>query len=446
MHFLWPNELIHRRPLVVALFVLVSASPAMAGEVFNDGARSVEAELKFLSGIQYGSGINYGYGALDAPGETERAVLYLGLKPRLDLNWALDGSSFYSTFSFVAATTTLDGELAGQVGRGGDQALDTDLTKIGWRNEVLDFSVGGQEFTIGDGFVIGDGNFNQGGPDGQYWIGAFTAWRNSAVLRVNTQPVRGDIFWLRTDDDLGDSRVVGINLETTTKETFGTLGIMYVEIIDEKRFGWEGMQVASIRGADIKVPGIDNLKLFGEFVIERGKSELTGVDNDGNAWYIEGNYRFAAVRWTPTVFYRYSHFSGDEAGTTRNEEYRGLFFTIFKRDWDTWYQGEVTGEMHLFNQNQVTQMAKIKVCPRADLSLGFWYYTHELDTPQYFGTPVTDTDWADEINLGVEYYPSDKLYAYWGFAWGHPRQAAVDVFGGRDDTLIVQMFLSYTYR
>ncbi|MGR9088996.1 MAG: hypothetical protein ACU85U_00280, partial [Gammaproteobacteria bacterium] len=186
MHFLWPNELIHRRPLVVALFVLVSASPAMAGEVFNDGARSVEAELKFLSGIQYGSGINYGYGALDAPGETERAVLYLGLKPRLDLNWALDGSSFYSAFSFVAATTTLDGELAGQVGRGGDQALDTDSTKIGWRNEVLDFSVGGQEFTIGDGFVIGDGNFNQGGPDGQYWIGAFTAWRNSAVLRVNT--------------------------------------------------------------------------------------------------------------------------------------------------------------------------------------------------------------------------------------------------------------------
>ena len=140
------------------------------------------------------------------------------------------------------------------------------------------------------------------------------------MLRVNTQPVRGDIFWLRTDDDLGDSRVVGINLETTTKETFGTLGIMYVEIIDEKRFGWEGMQVASIRGADIKVPGIDHLKLFGEFVIERGKSELTGVDNDGNAWYIEGNYRFAAVRWTPTVFYRYSHFSGDEAGTTRNEE------------------------------------------------------------------------------------------------------------------------------
>ena len=418
----------------------------MAGEVFNDGARSVEAELKFLSGIQYGSGINYGFGALDAPGETERAVLYLALKPRLDLNWALADSSFYSTFTFVAATTTLDGELAGQVGRGGDQAFDTDSTKIGWRNDVIDFSVGGQEFTVGDGFVIGDGNFNQGGPDGQYWTGAFTAWRNSAVLRVNTQPVRGDIFWLRTDDDLGDSRVVGINLETTTKETFGTLGLMYVEIIDEQRFGWEGMQVASIRGSDIKVPGIANLKLFGEFVMERGESELTGADNDGNAWYIEGNYRFADVPWTPTLFYRYSHFSGDEAGTADNEEYRGLFFTIFKRDWDTWYQGEVTGEMHLFNQNQVTQMAKIKVYPRDDLSLGFWYYTHELDTPQYFGTPVSDTDWADEINLGVEYYPSDKLYAYWGFAWSRPRQAAVDVFGGRDDTLIVQMFLSYTYR
>ena len=446
MHPRIPSRLPRRRARALAPLLLVATVPVAAGEIFNDGVRSAEAELKFLSGIQYGSGINYGFGALDAPGETERAALYLAVKPGLDLSWALGNSEFYSEFTFVAATTTLDGELAGQVGRGGDQAFDTDATKIGWRNDVIDFSVGGQEFTVGDGFIIGDGNFNQGGPDGQYWTGAFTAWRNSAVLRVNTKPVRGDVFWLRTDDDLGDSRVVGVNLETTTKETFGTLGIMYAEIIDEKRFGWEGMKIASFRGADIKVPGIANLKLFGEFVMERGESELTGADNDGNAWYIEGNYRFAAIPWTPTVFYRYSHFSGDEANTPDNEEYRGLFFTIFKRDWDTWYQGEVTGEMHLFNQNQVTQMAKIKVYPRPDLALGFWYYTHELDTPQYFGTPVSDTDWADEINLGVEYYPSDKLYAYWGFAWGHPRQAAVDVFDHRDDTLIVQMFLSYTYR
>ena len=206
------------------------------------------------------------------------------------------------------------------------------------------------------------------------------------------------------------------------------------------------MRVASIRGADIKLPGIEGFKLFGEYVVERGESDLSGRHNDGDAWYIEGNYRFAGFPWTPTLFYRYAYFSGDDAATNANEEYRGLFFTIFKRDWDTWYQGEVTGEFHLFNQNQITQMAKLKVFPRPGWSLGMWYYTHDLDTPQYFGTPVSDTDWAEEINLGVEYFPNDRLYTYWGFAWSTPHQGAIDVFGDDDDTLVVQMFVSYTYR
>lgn len=63
-----------------------------------------------------------------------------------------------------------------------------------------------------------------------------------------------------------------------------------------------------------------------------------------------------------------------------------------------------------------------------------------------FGTPVTDTDWAKEVNFGVEYYPNKSFYADRGFAWGTPHQGAVDVFGGNDDTLILQMYLSYTSR
>lgn len=432
--------------IIAALLTALSAVNSVAArEIYDDGERSASAEIKFLAGIQRATGINYGFGAFDTPGETERSTLYLALKPQFDLSWDLPRSELYSKLSVVAATTSLDGELSGQFARSGDSSIDTDSTTLGWRNELFDISVGGQEFTIGDGFVVGDGNFNKGGADGQYWTGAYGAWRNSAVLRINTTPVRGDVFWLRTDDDLGDQRVVGINIETTTKEQFGTLGFMYLEILDDADFGLAGMQVASIRGADIKIPGIAHLKLFGEFVIERGESDLSGRDNDANGWYIEANYRFDAIPWTPTLFYRYAHLSGDEAGTADNEEYRGLYFTIFKRDWDTWYQGEVTGEFHLFNQNQRTQMAKLKVYPRPDVALGFWYLTHDLDTPQYFGTPVTDTDWAEEINLGVEYFPGENLYTYWGFAWGMPHRAAIDAFGGNDDILVVQMYLAYTY-
>ncbi len=354
----------------LTLFFLY-CSPVATLELYKNDNTSVVGELKFLGGLQYGTGLNFGYGAIDSPGETSRATLSIAAKPKLDLVWQRGSSEFYSTLSMVAATTTLDGELSGQIVRSGDQAFDTDSTKVGWRNELIDLSFGGQEFTIGDGFVVGDGNFNKGAADGQYWIGAFTAWRNGGVMKINTSPVRFDGFWLRTDDDLGDARIVGANVETVENQ-YGTIGLMYFEIIKDDDFGLDGMRVASVRGADIKLPFVDDLKFFGEYVIERGRSEKTGLKNDGNGWYIEGNYALSGWPWKPTFIYRYAHFSGDDATTSHNEEYRGLFFTIFKRDWDTWYQGEVAGEFHLFNQNQVTQMAKMKIFPSKDWSLGIW--------------------------------------------------------------------------
>jgi len=436
------------RLIIIGVAILFAAfQPARSVDVYNANGRSAVVEVKFLGAIQAAKGINYGIGAFDTLGETERQTLSLGMRPQVDLAWELSNATLYSTFSMVAATTVLDGELSGQIVRSGDRAIDTDSTKIGWKNDTFDLSVGGQDFAVGDGFFIGDGNFNKGAADGQYWIGAFTAWRNSAVLRVDTKPIRGDIFWLRSDDDLGDARIAGVNLETTTKDTFGTLGLMFLEIYDDNdALALAGMQVASIRGADIKIPGIDNLKFFGEFVMQRGESNFTGRDNNSNAWYVEGNYRFDSVPWTPTLFFRYSHFSGDEGDTTDSEEYHGAFYTIFKRDWDTWYQGEITGEFHLFNQNQKTMLTKMKVYPRADLSLGAWYYNHDLDTPQYFGTPVTDTDWSEEINVGMEYYPSNRFYTFLGFAWGTPHQGAIDAIGGHDDIFVLEMFVSYTYR
>ena len=437
------------RPLlfVFATICFVEYQAAIGGELYSENGRRVTAEAKFLGGIQAAEGINYGIGAFDSLGETERQTLSLGLKPRVDLEWELANSTLYSTFSMVAATTMLDGELSGQIVRSGDHAIDTDSTTIGWRNDKVDISVGGQDFSIGDGFFIGDGNFNKGPADGQYWIGAFSAWRNSAILRFNTQPVRGDVFWLRSDDDLGDARIAGINLETATKDIFGTLGLMYLEIYDDNdALALAGMRVAGVRGADIRVPGFDNLKFFGEFVMERGKSDFTGRDNDANAWYVEANYRFSTVPWTPILYFRYSHFSGDEGDTIENEEYRGAFYTIFIRDWDTWYQGEVTGEFHLFNQNQETKLVKLKVFPRPNWSVGMWYYHHNLDTPQYFGTPVSDTDWSEEVNFGVEYFPSDRFYTFLGFAWGTPHQGAIEAIGGRDDIFVLEMFMSYTYR
>ncbi len=431
--------------------LLALASGANAFETISIGKANIKPSFGTLLGLQRGNGINYGLGALDSIGETERSVLYLALKPKLEATLALaptevaGASSVYGGVSFVAATTTLDGEISGQIARSGDQAFDTDHAFVGWRNDTIDLSVGGQEFSVGDGFIIGDGNFNQGGEDGQYWTGAFQSWRNSAVLKVNTKPLRADLFWLRTDQDFRDSRVAGINIETTTADTIGTFGAMYLEVLQGGAFNLDGIEAWDLRAARVKIPGIANLELFGEWVLERGTDKQAGGrPNDAVGWYVEAQYTFPALPWTPRFDYRYVRMSGDELSTPENEEYRGLFFTIFKRDWDTWYQGEIAGEYHLFNQNQVTQMFKLKTFPRPTWALTFYYYHHELEEPQYFGTPVSSTNWADELNVGVERFLGPRFYGYAGIAWSTPNTAAEEIFGD-ENFVVVQTFLSYTF-
>jgi hypothetical protein len=436
-----------------AIGITLACDVACAYELVDRGGFVATGEVNIRAGLRRGENINFGlgavkgFGSLTPVGETSRSDLQLAVKPGLGVEYALPTSFLYGGLTAVAATSTLDGELSGQFARSGDEAFDTDSAYVGWRNDWLDLSYGGREFTVGDGFILGDGNFNQGHDNGQYWIGAFTAWRNTGVLKVNTEPVRGDLFWLRTDGDLGDSRIAGLNIENSDSERFGRLGFMYFEVFDDNGvIGFDGLEASGVRGHDLHWPTLPQLKLYGEYVRQRGELEGRGTTLDANAWYVEPTWQFANLPWTPRIYYRYAHFSGDDAATPELEEYRGLFFTIFKRDWDTWYQGEISGEFHLFNQNQETHMAKLKVFPTRHSAFGFWYYHHALDTPQYFGLPTRSTEWADEINLSFEYYPDDRFYWFAGVALASPGAAAEEVY--RDDAtqMVLETYVSYTFR
>lgn len=431
-----------RSTVLVAMF---SCCHVLALDDIQLGPVSVSPSLNMRASLQYGTGINFGLGALDDIGERERSTMYLSIKPGFTTSWKRDVSEYYGGFSAVLATTTLDGEISGQVARSGDEAFETDHAYFGWRNNVFDLSFGAQEFSVGDGFIIGDGNFNQGGEDGQYWTGSFLSWRNSAILKTSLKHTKIELFWLRTDRDLGDARVAGVNVETSDTFTFGKIGIMFLEVLEGNAFNLDGIQAWNVRGHDVALPMIPNLSFFGEWVLERGTDEDGGgQDNDATGWYIEAQYVFANLPWTPKFNYRYARLSGDDASTTDNEEYRGLFYTIFKRDWDTWYQGEIAGEYHLFNQNQITHMLKAKVFPKERWALMLHYYSHDLEEPHYFTIPTASTDWAQEINVGVEYFLDQRFYAYLGLAWSTPDDAAKEVFGS-DDFTVIQTFVSYNF-
>ena len=420
---------------------------AVALETRHFGALSIEPTVNMRLGMQYGTGINFGYGAIDDPGETERSSASMSIKPRIGLAYQTSpGTQLYAAVSAAAATTTLDGEIGGQYARSGDADIDTDDLHIGWRNEMFDLSVGAQEFWVGDGFLIGDGNLDTGKRDGQFWNFPFAAWRNSAILKFNTEHVHGDVFWLRSDQDFGDSRVVGINLENKPGAYAGVFGFMYLEIIDGNALHFDGIELWNLRAHKLSVPGVEHLTLWGEVAIQRGTDEDGGGrDNAALGWYLEGAYEFAALPWKPILSYRYIHLSGDDPDSADNEEFRGLFYTFYKREWDTWYQGEIAGEYHLFNQNQVTQMVKLRTFPVENWALTLYYYRHDLEQAQYFGTPLSSTAWADEINLSVEYFHGESFYGYAGIAWSRPDEAAQEVYGRNDDFTVIQTFLMYTF-
>ena len=342
-----------------------------------------DPSIQLLLGLQYGSGINYGFGAIDSTDEKSRSTLSIAAKPSLKTQINLPSSNVYSGISIVAATTSLDGEISGQVAKSGDQALDFDHSYIGWKNSILDISVGAQDFTIGDGFIIGDGNYNQGAENGQYWIGAFSAWRNSLVVRLNLNQFLTEFFWLRTDNDFRDGRIIGVNFEYLD-DIYGELGFSTVHVLEGDAFNLRGMQAWSFRVADFRPVQIEGLKFFGEWVLQ------TGVDDQGggrksSVWlYIENEYEIPFGSYKPVINYRYSNLSGDDLGTEKNEGYRGLYYTIFKRGWDTWYQGEIAGEYHLFNSNQITQMFKLKLPLSKNSFAVIYYYDHELNEKTLF--------------------------------------------------------------
>ncbi|MGE0486012.1 MAG: hypothetical protein AB7Q81_17830 [Gammaproteobacteria bacterium] len=399
-------------------------------------------ELRF--GLQYGEGINFGLGALD-DGDDDRTSASLSLEPALTIEHAaLDGTA-HATVSVVAASNALDGEVSGQFANAGDSRIDIDRAHVGWRNERFEIALGPQVFSVGDGLVLADGNFDVGASEGQFWVGPFDAWKNAAVLKWNGEKLRGDVFWLRSGGGFGDARLYGANVENVAAP-WGRWGAMVLDLYQGDALAYDGVLATNLRALDVPVPGIAGLKLYGEVVVQRGRDDdHGGVANRGLGWYLEAGYTLPALPWTTILTYRYSHFSGDDPATAANESYRSMFYGFYLREWDTFYQGEIAGEYHLFNTNQVTQFVKLRTFASARVAFTLYYFQHDLEERNYYGAALASRDWADEINAGVEYFLDQRAYVYAGIAWSSPNAAAREAFGGSQDFTVVQTWMSFHF-
>lgn len=434
--------------VLFALGLPVASATVEAGETFEDG--NLKGELNFTGGAATVTtrGVNFGAGRVDLR-NGRRDGSKIGwqefyLKPGITLDYSLsDDFSLLAGGSLVASKTLGDGD-AGGFTRSSDGNTTTEELYAGFRAGEWKFTAGRQNYKIGTGFIVMDGNLDAFG-DGAYWLGPRTAFRDSAILAWNHGPLQAQAFSLRVDDHMGDFRLNGVNLDYDLQQQV-TLGATALKVDALGRRGTtarrDGMQVYNLRALNGKLPGVPDLTLNAEYAVERGSGE--GVDYDASAWYAQADYSFQQLPFTPSLGYRYAVFSGDDNLADNRQKAWDPLAKGFV-DWSTWLVGDVVGNYLLFNSNERVQQFSIKNRLNEAFTLGVIHYQFWLDEKNFQGAAVSDRRFADETAVYLDWTPTPRWYASLSYNRVRPQAAARQVFGNDQRFDALELYFTYRY-
>ncbi|MGR4974164.1 alginate export family protein [Pseudomonas sp. LARHCG127] len=427
----------------------LTAQVAWAGYTFEEGNLKGEVNLTAGGAAVSTRNVNFGGGVVDLRsgknGGTKIDWQEFYVKPGVKLEYAVQPDfSLLAGGSLVGATTFGDGD-AGGFTRSSDGKVSTEEFYGGFRAGEWTVTGGRQNYMIGNGFIVMDGNLDQFN-DGAYWLAPRTAFKESAVVAWDHGALKVQGFSLGTDSDLGDFRLSGVNLDYNFDDQV-TLGATALKVkamgpkgstLPRRR---DGMLVYNVRALNARLPGIPDLALNAEYAVERGSGE--GVDYDAKAWYGQADYTFGTLPLTPVIGYRYASFSGDD-NLTDNRQKAWDPLTKGFVDWSTWLIGDVVGNYLMFNSNENVQQFSLKTHLNETLTLGAIHYQFWLDEKNYMGTAVSDKRFADESVVFLDWAPSKSLSTSLSYNWVKPMAAAKQVFG--DDRKFSALELFFTYR
>jgi hypothetical protein len=444
-----------------------------AGVGLASAPASAEVSLLDKDGVKVDGALTLGLGGLASPGANFGAGTYrndagaLGsritggpqwlegfAKPELRASYTGEAiGTLYAGTSVIAAFTRGDGDanaISATPRSPGSVAIED--AYAGWRSgdllpalgtDALDLSGGRQSFRIADAFLIGDGTADTG-KRGAYWLGPRTAFESTGIARINTSPVRGDVFVLRNTSnqrkgymlDQPRTSLWGANVEyfqdadnLDGRANYDNrklyVGLTYLKVFSGDETGnfsfrngnnaavtnqasanRDGLDVFSAHAGGALVPAVEDFSFYGQYVIERNQAANNKVQAD--AWYVEPGYTFSEAPWTPKLSYRYAHFSGDgNPGDNTDKSFDPLFFTT-SRGFGTWMLGEIAGQYLIFNTNVNVNMVTASIQPTADLKLTALLFRFDWDKKTQF-SGVTASHAADELDLVAEYKLNDYV-------------------------------------
>jgi hypothetical protein len=352
--------------------------------------------------------------------------------PGLEADYLLDDTTLYGGVRATASATRGDGEAQrNSVTDMRPESLGLSEAYLGWKSglafaalgeDAVDLSAGRQGFVIGDGFLVADGTLDSFRRN-NHVLGPRAAFDRTAIARLNTEPVRADLFHLESNTDQHSMRgkdgaataLHGANAEwfasshrdhgrTEYEERQWYLGVTLLKLTDADQAisaARDGMTVYSLRSGGALLSALGegwrDAALYSEFARERNDS--TGRKLRAEAWYVEPQYTFSALPWQPRISYRYMHFSGDNDGNDGiDRNWDSLFTAGGPRGYGTWDLGEIYTRYVGSNSNLNSHMVHVKLQPDEALALGAILYRHLYDKPDT-ANGVTSDRLQDEVNL-----------------------------------------------
>src|SRR5918996_5048262 len=168
------------RCAAVTLLATALGGPAHAIDLIERDGFRLDLGLEAGAGYFLSENTNFGLGRIDARSGENTGDAQWGegyIEPSLGFEMETDAlGSLYGATSVIGGLTVGDGDAGGFTRDESD--LDLELLYAGWRSgslladslgeDALDLSAGRQDFHVGDGFLIWDGNFETEG-EGAYW-------------------------------------------------------------------------------------------------------------------------------------------------------------------------------------------------------------------------------------------------------------------------------------
>ena len=388
--------------LTMAVAAAMSA-PAQAYNLYSEEGAELNLDVEAIFGT-FNSDKSYLLDT-DSGASWQEAYIKAGLSG--NRAYGEQGNSVYGAVSLLASGTFGDGDAAGFT-TGDERRTAIEDAYVGWRSgnmipalgeNGLDISVGRQNISLGDGFLINGDALNLGefagdlsDRGGAYWLAARKAFDKTFWAKVGGETgLRSDLFWFESDNEAQSNvEMAGINIEYTGDK--GTFGAMYLKGLDQNDqlangHDRDGQKTMSLRYQGNA--GVENLFLSAEVVSQESGS---GVDSD--AWTAEAGWTFADMPWSPSVNYRYTKY---------DDGFDSLFFG-FSRGYGTWFQGEVAANYAgPFGTSAKIQHVAVKAYPAETLALGALWFDFSDSTT--FGG---NSD-GQEFDLYAEWVVNDHL-------------------------------------